>query len=48
MKFGLVGGVLPMLGEPESPLEELKLPMGELEPLDESFHFLDNRGFFFL
>ena len=47
MKFGLAVGVLPMLREHKSPLEELKLPMGELEPLDERFHFVDNRGFFF-
>ena len=48
MKFRLAGGVLPMLKEPESPLEELKLPMGELEPPNERLTIsLTIEGFFF-
>ena len=48
MKFGLAGGVFPMLKEPESPLEELKLPMGELEPPNERLtNSLTIEGFFF-
>ena len=35
MKFELASGALLMLREPESPLEELELPMGELELVDE-------------
>ena len=49
MKFGLGGGVLPMLKEPESPLEELKLPMGELEPPNERLAIsLTIKSYFFL
>ena len=48
MKFGLAGVVFPMLKEPESPLEELKLPMGELEPPNERLTIsLTIEGFFF-
>ena len=44
----VAGGVLPMLKEPESPLEELKLPMGELEPPNERLTIsLTIEGFFF-
>lgn len=35
MKFGLADNALLMLGELESPLEELELSLGELEPADE-------------
>ena len=48
MKFRLDGGTLLTLGEPESPLEELELPMGELEFVDERLAIsLTMKVFFF-
>ena len=35
MKLELAGGALLMLRQPESPLEELELPMGDLKLVDE-------------
>ena len=48
MKFRLDGGALLTLGEPKSPLEELELPMGELEFVDERLAIsLTMKVFFF-
>lgn len=46
IRFGVVGGAFFMLGELESPLEESKLFLGELELVDEKLAILvDDEGF---